>query len=119
MTMWKDLDPSKITSSVCLQCASCCKHTVRYTESKERYATNKVEYLMAMFGKPKKDFTVTTDGKKWEIQVVFKCNQLKPDNSCKIYENRPNTCERFNCFTTANINKQLPENWSRIKELVD
>ena len=53
MTMWKDLDPSKITSEVCLQCASCCKHTSRYTETKERYALNKVEYLMAMFDKPR------------------------------------------------------------------
>ena len=58
--MWKDLDPNKITSTVCMQCAACCKHTVRYIENLERYATQKVEYLMAMHDKPKEDFVIET-----------------------------------------------------------
>ena len=117
--MWKELDPSKITNSVCLQCASCCKHTSYYNETKERYAKNKIEYLIAMFGKPREDFGLTTDGKKWRIAVTWKCVQLKPDNTCKVYEKRPNTCERFNCFVTANNNKTLPENYENIKKYVD
>ena len=117
--MWEDLDPSKITSSVCLQCAACCKHTVRYDEKTERYAKNKIEYLIAMFGKPRKDFKLISDGKAWRIDVTFKCVQLNPDNTCKIYERRPNTCERFNCFVTANNNKILPENYENIKKYVD
>ena len=117
--MWKELDPSKITNSVCLQCASCCKHTSYYNETKERYAKNKIEYLMAMMGKPREDFRLTTDGKIWKISVTWNCVQLNPNNTCKVYEKRPVTCERFNCFVTANNNEQLPENWDRIKELVD
>ena len=119
MTMWKDLDPSKITSKVCLQCASCCKHTSHYTESKERYAVNKVEYLMAMFNKPREDFRIETNNKVWNIHVTWKCAQLNPDNTCKIYQSRPNTCERFNCFVSANIDKRLPENYENIKKYVD
>ena len=66
--MWKKLDPSKITSNVCMQCAACCKHTVRYTESKERYAKNKLEYLMAMHEKPKEDFWIQENDKgKWVL----------------------------------------------------
>lgn len=117
--MWKDLDPKKITSSVCLNCAACCKHTSRYVETKERYAINKIEYLMAMFDKPREDFHLTSNGTKWEISVTFKCKQLKPDNGCKIYKTRPNTCERFNCFISANIEKRLPENYENIKKYVD
>ena len=118
--MWKKLDPSKITSNVCMQCAACCKHTVRYTESKERYAKNKLEYLMAMHEKPKEDFWIQENDKgKGVLFAEFKCKQLLPDNGCKIYKNRPYTCERFNCFETANNDEQFPENWEVIKELVD
>ena len=117
--MWKDLDPSKIVSSVCLKCAACCKHTMHYNVTTEKYALNKIEYLMAMFGKPREDFKLISDGKKWRIDVTFKCVQLNPDNTCKIYEKRPNTCERFNCFVTANNNKTFPENYENIKKYVD
>lgn len=118
--MWKDLDPNKITSTVCMQCAACCKHTVRYIENLERYATQKVEYLMAMHDKPKEDFVIeTTRDNKWRVSATFKCKQLLPDNGCKIYKNKPFTCTKYNCFTSANISKRYPENWKVIKKLVD
>ena len=84
--MWKELDPSKIVSSVCLKCAACCKHTVRYDEKTERYALNKIEYLMAMFGKPREDFGLTTDGKKWRIAVTWNCVQLNPDKASVFWD---------------------------------
>ena len=118
--MWKKLDPSKIISNVCMQCAACCKHTVRYDEKQEKYAKRKIEYLMAMFNKPREDFTLEeNENGKWRVSATFKCKQLLPDNGCKIYKNRAYTCERFNCFETANNNEAYPENWKVIKELVD
>jgi len=118
--MWKQLDPNKITTNVCMQCAACCKHTVRYIEKTERYAKYKLEYLMAMHDKPRDDFSIEqTEDNKWRLSATFKCKQLLPNNGCKIYKTRPHTCEKFNCFTTANINKAHPENWKVIKDLVD
>ena len=121
--MWKDLDPSKITSSVCLKCAACCKHTSTYYEQTERYAKRKVEYLVAMLGKPEDDFVIVSpkenNSDKWLIKVTFKCVQLNPDNTCKIYENRPEMCKVFNCFVTANLSKIFPENYENIKKYVD
>ena len=119
--MWKKLDPSKITSKVCMQCAACCKHTVKYVEQKERYARDKLEYLMAMHDKPREDFWIEEwqNRGKWVLFAVFKCKQLLPDNGCKIYKNRPYTCDRFNCLETANNSEKFPENWKVIKELVD
>ncbi len=118
--MWKKLDPNKITSDVCMQCAACCKHTVRYIEKQERYAIRKVEYLMAMHDKPREDFVIeSTRDNQWRVSATFKCKQLLPNNGCKIYKTRPYTCDRFNCFETANNNKEYPENYEVIKELVD
>ena len=120
--MWKDLDPSKITSSVCLKCGVCCKHTSRYYESTERYAKRKVEYLIAMLGKPESDFEIISPDKnnsnKWLKKITFNCVQLNSDNTCKIYENRPEICREYNCFVTANLNKLLPENYENIEKYV-
>ena len=53
-------------------------------------------------------------------QIEFEFGYAKcVDNGCKIYKNRPYTCERFNCFETANLDEAYPENWKVIKELVD
>ena len=118
--MWTKLDPSKITSKVCMQCAACCKHTVAYTEPQEKYIIRKREYLMAILDKPIEDFKIeSTRGTAWRLLVTYKCKQLLPDNGCKIYKNRPYTCERFNCFETANIDERLPENYENIKKYVD
>ena len=119
--MWKQVDPNKINSTVCMQCAACCKHTSIYIEKTERYARQKLEYLIAMLGKPKEDFKLETirDSTNWRILVTWKCAQLLPNNGCKIYEKRPYTCDRFNCLETANNKKVAPENWEVIKNLVD
>ena len=120
--MWKDLDPDKITSDVCLKCAACCKHTSRYYETSERYAKRKVEYLIAMLGKSKDDFKIFSPKKnnsdEWLIQVTFKCVQLNSDNTCKVYKSRPEICSKFNCFVTANLTKKFPENYENIKKYV-
>ena len=120
--MWKDLDPSKITSSVCLQCAACCKHTSKYYETSERYAKRKVEYLIAMLGKSEDDFVIINpkdnNSDQWLIHVTFKCAQLNADNTCKVYKSRPEICSKFNCFVSANLSKQFPENYENIKKYV-
>jgi len=120
--MWKDLDPSKITSSVCLQCAACCKHTSKYYETSERYAKRKVEYLIAMLGKSEDDFVIINpkdnNSDQWLIHVTFRCAQLNADNTCKVYKSRPEICSKFNCFVSANLSKQFPENYENIKKYV-
>lgn len=118
--MWKELDPEEITNNVCMQCASCCKHTVRYNETTEVYARRKIEYLKAMYNKPIEDFKLLKVGNNgYQVHVTFKCAQLLPNNGCRIYEKRPYTCSRFNCFETSNINKRLPENYENIRKYID
>ena len=119
--MWKDLDPNKITSNVCMQCAACCKHTVEYLEQTRKYAEMKLEYLMAIHDKPREDFRLEERRKpgKWRVLATFKCKQLLPDNGCKIYKKRPAVCDKYNCITTANEKEEPPQNWEVIKDLVD
>jgi len=118
-TEWKELNQDLITSKVCLTCASCCKTTTHIVKTKLRYAEEYVEYGMAMWDYPKDRFkTIKKSDTEYQVYVTHKCVQLNVDNSCKLYDNRPYICKKFNCFWSANIAKRLPENYDHIKKVI-
>lgn len=107
---WQDLDPDLITEDICIQCARCCKVTLR-----QPWNQNQEEYLKAMFEHtPKVD--VVREGN--QIGVVNWCSQLQPDLTCGIYEKRPKICQNYNCFKMANKMKKFPEYFDHIKGLL-
>ena len=121
---WVDLDPSLITSEICMQCGRCCKTTWiqdRWTEHENHPRSDKLPYLQAMFGRSPRSFVEprkASDGTD-KVAVVNWCTQLMPDLSCKIYKDRPQMCRDYNCFKAANGTKKLPEYYDFIKGLID
>lgn len=112
---WEDLDPSLITSDICIQCGRCCK--VSWSKP---YKEETEEYLRAMFELSSRSFVKvqpTNSGQK--ITVENWCSNLMPDLKCRIYENRPLTCQRYNCFEMANAKKKMPEYYDFVKGLID
>ncbi len=117
---WVDLDPSLITSEVCMQCGKCCKTTwiqKRYSTRKNGPDNDKLPYLQAMFGRSPRSFVEERGPDK--VAVVNWCTQLMPDLKCKIYNNRPQMCRDYNCFTAANGKKTLPEYYEFIQGIID
>ena len=117
---WVALDPSLITSEICMQCGKCCKTTWlqdRYTPHKNHPTSDKLPYLEAMFGRSPRSFVEPRGDDR--VAVVNWCSQLMPDLSCKIYKNRPQMCRDYNCFEAANGLKRLPEYYDHIKGLID
>ena len=109
---WVDLDPSLITEDICMQCARCCKVTLR-----QPYNKDKMQYLKAMF-----EHTPRVEVKREStknIGVVNWCSQLQTDLTCGIYKNRPKICQEYNCFDMGNKTKKLPEYYDFVKELLD
>lgn len=121
---WVDLDPSLITSEICMQCGRCCKTTWiqdRWTEHENHPQSDKLPYLQAMFGRSPRSFVEprkASDGTD-KVAVVNWCTQLMPDLSCKIYKDRPQMCRDYNCFKAANGRKKPPEYYDFIKGLID
>lgn len=107
---WTDLDPSQITGEICMQCGRCCKTTWR-----QPYDEKKEDYLNAMFELSPRSF-VKRDGN--QICVENWCSNLMPDLKCRIYENRPEICSKYNCFEMANSMKRLPEYYDFIMDLI-
>lgn len=74
-------------SDLCLECGRCCRGV--YFKSKKLQYGDRIDLF---------DVTYTP---KYEGDFVLSpnspCEQLNPDNSCKIYEDRPRVCINFQC----------------------
>ena len=98
------LDPTLITSDICIKCQQCCYGISRIAppisikESPNRLF-EAVEYGEAAFGN-------VVIHKVNDTAAVFtqkKCQHLDIKTGCTIYEKRPKICGDFNCFDRYNI----------------
>jgi Fe-S-cluster containining protein len=97
------LDPTLITSDICIKCQQCCYGISRIAppisikESPNRLL-EAVEYGETAFGN-------TIIHKVNDTATVFtqtKCQHLDIKTGCTIYEKRPKVCGYFNCFERYN-----------------
>lgn len=111
------LDESLITSDVCLRCGHCCKVTTQY----ERCSPDGVEWW-AVIASESDLIEVIIHPTEKQARIRIHCPKLKNQDGlkvCSIYEDRPTVCRKYNCFRTANLKNQRPENWNYIKGIVD
>ena len=130
MQEYKPLDHTLINSDVCIRCGHCCKWT-----SKTQIANGSgPEWMDTILGTNpylevkyhnKRDVEFT-DGRKAKgvtpFEIVARCPQLKTNEEghklCAVYENRPTTCRRYNCFDMSNKMKRRPENFENIARII-
>ena len=124
------LDTSLITSDVCIRCGHCCK----FTSPTQLQGDTGTEWMDVILGTnpyielkyhnkvdvQRSDGTIQENMTPFEI--VARCPQLKTNEEghklCAIYEDRPTTCSRYNCFDMGNKMKRRPENFEFIAGLI-
>ena len=129
----KLLDDSLIDSDVCIRCAHCCKSTssVQYAHPNAKEwidVLHDTPNLEVQWHNPEMTEQVKSDGSKVKqmavpYHVTTHCTKLVIDEAagtrmCGIYEDRPAICRNYNCFTTANRSKRRPQNWDKIKRII-
>jgi len=105
------LDPSLITSDVCIKCQQCCyglATVVPRINFKKNPSSvfNTVEYAEACFG----NTFLQKEGDYITVFTEVRCSKLDDKIGCTIYEKRPNTCKSFNCFERYNQGDKF---WSK------
>ena len=130
MEEFKPLDDTLITSDVCIRCGHCCK----WTSATQITNGHGPEWMNVILGSNpllsiryhnKRDVEFP-DGRKSKgatpFEIVARCPQLKTNEEghklCAIYEDRPTTCSKYNCFDMANKLKRRPENFEFIAEII-
>lgn len=126
---WVEQDPALINGDICIRCGHCCKATLQVHQPFKKddgHKRQKTEYIATVFadtpGIKILDVTNSLTGKT-RVSIQKTCAKLTTNDQghklCSIYKNRPAVCSAFNCIQTANHSKTAPQNWERIKELID
>lgn len=74
----------------CQKCGKCC---ISFNFSMRNINTDLKELLEAHYDKKMEEMTFVID---------HKCEQLKEDNVCAVYETRPKICREFWCEKAKN-----------------
>lgn len=96
------LDPTLITSDVCIKCQQCCYGLSQVSPVIPIYKTNRVfeaaEYAEVAFGNAivRKEISHVT------VFASHKCQHLDKQTGCTIYKKRPIICRDFNCIEKYN-----------------
>lgn len=121
------LDPSLITSDVCIKCQQCC-YGLSYI-SYDMDATNvsrihnQAEYASVAFQHNDNDvFILKHHDKKMSFISTRACSKLDKNKGCTVYKKRPRVCADFNCFDRYNKGEKawtmyFPKVESIIKEV--
>ena len=97
------LDPTLITSDVCVKCQQCCYgHAIVYPKTNFKKNTQAVidvsEYAKVAFG----NASLVKEGEYVTVHTNKRCQHLDDKVGCTIYETRPKVCRSFNCFERYN-----------------
>ncbi len=87
-----DLHEQAFADIDCLKCANCCK---RYSP---RFKGPDIKRIAKVTGMKEGDFIgkyLRYDEEGDYVTQSLPCPFLEPDNSCRIYEDRPSDCRRF------------------------
>ena len=130
MEQFKPIDDSLITSDVCIRCGHCCK----WTSATQLSNGTGPEWMDVILGSNplltlkyhnKRDVEFP-DGRiaknMTPFEIEARCPKLKTNEEghklCSIYEDRPTTCARYNCFDMANKTERRPQNWDFIAGII-
>jgi Fe-S-cluster containining protein len=96
------LDPTLITSDVCIKCQQCCYGLSQVAPAIPIKKSNRVfeaaEYAEVAFG----DAVIYKDEEYATVFASHKCTHLDKKTGCTIYKRRPKICGDFNCFERYN-----------------
>jgi len=76
----------------CAMCGGCCKHIAIQIDTPE----DKEDFEDIMWYLLHDNVNVFIDDEDdWYVEFSTKCSALNDDNSCKVYETRPQICRRY------------------------
>lgn len=109
-----NLDPSLITSDVCIKCQQCCyghSYISQNLDIKNKALVHDMaEYASVAFQHEDSDvFVVKKDDNKVHFITNRACQKLDKEKGCTIYNKRPKVCSQFNCFERYNTGEK---SWS-------
>lgn len=80
---------SRICRELCK--AKCCKYiSVAIDPPTRRIDREEIRWFLCH-----KDISVRFERRRWYVQVETRCEKLGPDNSCTIYDTRPDICRQY------------------------
>jgi len=85
----------------CNKCGACCKQHLQLLGTRP---DDGMILLLELRGG--KVFKLRNE---WWLELPVRCSKLNPDNTCSIYESRPNTCREYPKFVA---NELLPDECS-------
>ena len=93
--LYSPADPPKVSSDdggPCKLCtASCCRYfALQIDKPKTKTDHDHIRWYLMHEG-----VVVWVDGGDWYLEIRTACRHLRPDNSCGIYETRPQICREY------------------------
>lgn len=79
----------EINSEMCIKCNLCCRFITIHTQY--LWLKDHVQFFQA------RGFTCIQEHGFLKLEFGLTCQQLGVDGKCKIYDNRPEDCRKFDC----------------------